>query len=99
MPFLPQLKLIKYVIYDSRYIKIESMHGCFISCCPMLQDGLWVGAENGTVYFANTIPGFLKCDRAGSLPGCKFKFDYPDQQCAIGRNGIVFVFACEACVV
>ena len=61
-----------------------------------------MGTENGTVYFANTVPGFLKCVRAGTLPGCQFRFDDPDLQCATGRSGktvcIVYVCVC-VCVV
>ena len=52
------------------------------------QDGFWVGVRNdSTPYFANTIPGFLDCSRLGTLPGCIFKYDNPDEQCAAGRQG------------
>ena len=46
-----------------------------------------MGVENQAVSFANIIPGFLNCQRAGALPGCKYEFDNPDRQCAKGRQG------------
>ena len=67
------------------YLNCEVTH---LICWP--QEGLWVGVENGSIYFANTIPGFLNCSQLGTLPGCLFKFDSPDDQCATGRNGTNF---------
>lgn len=45
--------------------------------------------DNTTLHFTNTIPGFLNCShrRLGSLPGCLFKYDSVDEQCADGREG------------
>ena len=43
--------------------------------------------DNYSLYFANTIPGFLNCTRQGALQGCLFKYDQPDLQCASGRQG------------
>ena len=43
--------------------------------------------ENGYVFTANTLPGFLNCTRLGTLPGCLFKYDDPNKQCAAGREG------------
>jgi len=46
-----------------------------------------VEEENNGTYFGITIPGFLKCERQGSLPGCLYEFDHPNRQCAQGRKG------------
>ena len=43
--------------------------------------------EDGYVFTANTLPGFLNCTRLGTLPGCLFKYDAPYKQCAAGREG------------
>ena len=69
---------------------------CTDVCCsdgnvisfPCKQDGLWVGVrEDSSVFTANTLPGFLNCTRLGTLPGCLFKYDAPNEQCAEGREG------------
>lgn len=46
-----------------------------------------VEEENNGTYFGITIPGFLNCERQGSLPGCLYEFDHPNRQCAPGREG------------
>lgn len=54
----------------------------------LVQDGYWVGErEDGSFYTASTVPGFLTCSRLGALPGCEYRFDDPDRQCAAGRRG------------
>lgn len=30
---------------------------------------------------------FQNCTREGTLPGCLFKFDHPEEQCTQGRTG------------
>ncbi len=39
------------------------------------------------MHFANIVPGFLDCHGEGTLPGCEYRFDDPDWQCAPGRSG------------
>ena len=44
--------------------------------------------ENGSLALLSGIPAALvSCKRMGELPGCLFKFDDPDAQCADGRRG------------
>lgn len=43
--------------------------------------------EDNSPFFSTTVPGFLNCTRAGTLPGCLYKFDQPNDQCAPGREG------------
>lgn len=37
--------------------------------------------------FQPAIPGFLNCESEGNLPGCLYKYDDEDAQCAEGREG------------
>ena len=30
---------------------------------------------------------FQNCTREGTLPGCLFKYDHPEEQCSEGRTG------------
>ena len=45
--------------------------------------------ENGTrrLITAPVQPGYVECDQQGRLPGCRFQFDNPDEQCRDGRQG------------
>ena len=45
--------------------------------------------ENGTrrLTTAPVQPGYVECDQQGRLPGCRFQFDNPDEQCRDGRQG------------
>ncbi len=75
---------------ENEYLSLKAFIYLFIYYIYIFfsfQDGLWVGEENATVYFANTVPGFLECRRVGTLPGCEFRFDDRNRQCATGRSG------------
>jgi hypothetical protein len=50
--------------------------------------------ENGSLTLLSGVPAaLLNCKRLGQLPGCLYKFDDPDEQCAPGRKG----FFCGKC--
>ncbi|XP_019857680.1 PREDICTED: uncharacterized protein LOC109585980 [Amphimedon queenslandica] len=52
-----------------------------------VQEGLWVYTDGSDIVFRGAIPGFLNCTQERNLPGCLFKFDEPNEQCATGRTG------------
>ena len=43
--------------------------------------------DNATLVTTRVLPGNVRCERAGRLPGCLFEFDQPNDQCRIGRKG------------
>ena len=43
--------------------------------------------DNATLVTTRVLPGNVRCERAGRLPGCLFEFDQPNDQCRIGREG------------
>ncbi len=86
----PLFVMVTYCFLKSTMHVITHMrHAELLYLIPTPQDGLWVGlGEDNTAFFSTTIPGFLNCTRAGTLPGCLFKFDDRNEQCASGRKGM-----------
>ena len=59
------------------------------------QDNIYADKQDTTEEFetaelktAAIPPTFHKCDKQGAQPGCKYKFDSPQEQCSGSRQGI-----------
>lgn len=55
------------------------------------QEGIWATTleQDGkrVLSTARVQPGYVDCDSQGRLPGCRFRFDDPNEQCRDGRKG------------
>jgi predicted outer membrane repeat protein len=54
-----------------------------------VKEGQWVYTNGSITVFKATIPSYLNCEREQNLPGCLFRFDEPNSQCAQGRTDIL----------
>ena len=74
---IPILQIIQFIVYLNSFLLVCSQEGTYA-----YQD------KNGSLALLSGIPAALvSCQRMGELPGCLFKFDDPDAQCANGRRG------------
>ena len=75
------------ILHKNEYTIIYVYLNPFLLVCS--QEGTYAYQdENGSLALLSGIPSALvSCQRMGELPGCLFKFDDPDSQCADGRRG------------
>ena len=60
------------------------VHVIFSLC---LQPDIYAEVRDGELVTAIMPTPFQNCTREGTLPGCLFKFDHPEEQCSQGRTG------------
>lgn len=74
-------------------VLVGSLSSWYILVSDVFQDSIYVNTSddksNTTEDLVTAVipPAFHKCERQGIQPGCKFKFDSPEEQCSERRKG------------